>query len=224
MRYLSIIVFGFIFYHIGLSQNPESSNVQFYELMKARNSGTSEDIVGSPYLFKEWGEIKIYLKDSSHYKLTNANINIFTPSIDIVHNQLLKEIPLHFVDKVQITNKGVQKFYRPAVQYIKEGLKDKGFAEVHDLKNYTVLAHHFIVIQKPDPQAQILGTEKRTKYIHTTKLFILQKKALYPIKGKKDLKDVLKGKYQKAEELINDLDLDVEKTDDLILLLKKLES
>lgn len=224
MKYL-LLIFSIIFlFHFASGQNPESTNVQFYELMKARNPGTSDDIIGSPYLFKEWGEIRIFLKDSSNYKLPNSNINIYTPSIDVVHNQLLKEIPLQFIDKVQIKNNGTEKFFRPAVNYIKEGLKDKGFAEVHDLKNYTVLTHHFITIQKPDPQAQILGTEKRTKYIHTTKLYILQKKNLYPIRGKKDLKEVLKGKFPKAEEIINTLNLDVDKTEDLVTLLEKLES
>lgn len=205
-------------------QNPESANVQFYELMKARNPASTDEIVGSPYLDKEWGDIKIFLKDSSHYKLSNSNINIFTPSIDIVHNQILKEIPLQFVDKVIKTKSEKEKIYKPALRFEKFGIKNKGFVEVSEIKDYSILTHHFITIQKPDPQAQILGTEKRTKYIHTKKLYVLQNKQLYPIHGKKDLKEILKGRYKAAEEIIKVLDLDVENSDDLMTLLKKIEN
>lgn len=206
------------------AQNPDSKDIHFYQLMNVRNTSAVDAFVGTEYLLDEWYPAEMILKTGAKANLNNAKLNLRSSNADALFLGEEKELLAVFFDEIILNIHGRQrKFYSNKAKDIK-GMTDSGFYEELGKGLDKVIVRHYAFIQKPDPQAKILGLETRHKIVKKTNTFILKDGKLNEIKSKKDLKAIYKTGYNKIEAMIKEYDIDIKNPESLARLLELVDS
>ena len=206
------------------AQAPDSKDIIFYQLMSVRGTSNTEAFIGSEYLFDEWYPAEMTLKSGAKANLNNVKINLRSSNVDALFLGEEKELLAVFFDEVIINAGGHQrKFYSNKAKEIK-GMTDPGFYEEIGKAKDKVIVRHSSYIQKPDPQAKILGLETRHKIVKRSNTFILKDDKLYEIKSKKDIKNLYKSKSSKLDEIFENHRIDIKNPESLAYLIEHLEN
>ena len=190
------------------AQIQETSNVQFYELMKSRNASNPAEVNGSEYLYPEWLPMKIVMEDGKTFDVNEARINIMGGSVDVMYKGREMELLTTYVHSVEVNNKGITKKMTPIFRMKVKDLPEKGFVEVFGEGDDKVLVRHHKYLVKGDPNAKILGIDPRPKIMNIEDMYVIHQKTAYQYKSKKDLKKIYGNKYKKIEILIKDNKID----------------
>jgi len=209
MRFQILLICVFISVaQLSFSQIQETSNVQFFELMKARNASNPTEINGSEFLYTEWLPMKIIMEDGKTFDVNEARINIMGGSVDVMYKGREMELLTNFVQSVEVNNNGIAKKMTPIFRIKAKDLPEKGFVEVYGEGDDKVLVRHHKYLVKGDPNAKILGIDPRPKIMNIEDMYIIHQKTAYQYKSKKDLKKIYGNKYKKIETLIKNNKID----------------
>ncbi len=220
MKISLLFIFAFCIFLISVQgQNGETNVIHFHELMNPRNAGKSLELNGSEFLSPEWLPMKVHMEDGKTFDVPQAKINILGGSIDILYKGREMELLTSFVDRVEITYKGVLKSIMPINKIKAKELPEKGFIEVLGNGEDKVLVRYHKYIVKADPNSKILGLDVRPKVMNVEETYIIKNKTAYKFKSKKDLKNIYKNKFKKLEELIEVNNIDVKNPISLATLL-----
>lgn len=189
--------------------NPDSKDILFYQIMNARGTGEWDAYIGSQYLEDEWYPVELTLKNGTKANLSKAKFNLMTSNIEALFLGDEKELLAQHFDIAEINVNGVyRKFYSRTAKNIK-GMTDSGFYEVLGNGPDYVIVRHSTYIQKPHPQAKILGTETRHKIVKKTNPIVLHQDILYTVKSKNDLKKIYKNEAKQIEAILEGSDIDI---------------
>jgi hypothetical protein len=206
------------------AQTPDGKDIIFYQLMNVRGTSSTEAFIGSEYLFDEWFPAEMTLKSGAKANLNNVKINLRSSNVDAMFLGEEKELLAALFDEVILNTGGQQrKFYSHKAREIK-GMTDPGFYEEIGKGKDKVIVRHSAYIQKPDPQAKILGLETRHKIVKRSHTFILKEDKLTEIKSKKDIKNLYKSKSSKLDEIFDNHKIDIKNPESLAYLIEQLEN
>jgi hypothetical protein len=189
--------------------NPDSKDILFYQIMNARGTGESDAYIGSQYLVDEWYPVELTLKNGTRANLSKAKLNLMTSNIEALFLGDEKELLAQHFDIAEINVNGeYRRFYSKTAKNIK-GMNDSGFYEVLGKGPDQVIVRHSTYIQKPHPQAKIIGTETRHKIVKKTNLFVLHQDILHTVKSKNDLKKIYKNDAKEIDNILERTDIDL---------------
>jgi hypothetical protein len=189
---------------------------------KARNSKVNTERLGSEYLIDDWYEVTIQLKDGE-VKFDQGRLNIHDGTVEIMYKGEEKFISGRFMDHVELYYEGKKRKMIPADNYMEEGKKLRGFLEAVQEGNPAVYVYHHTYLRKPNPHANIAGGFTVDRLMHLKENYILDSGNLHKIKSKKDLKKAYPMQKSKIDEIIRIQSIDIDKAEELAILLKSLQ-
>lgn len=202
--------------------NPDSKDILFYQIMNARGTGESDIYLGSQYLYDEWYPAELILKNGNKVFLNNVKLNLFSSRVEVFILGEEKELLPDFLDEVHLNIGDTKKsFLSNRATDFKE-LNDPGFYEFKILGPSKVISRHSTYIQKPDPQAKILGLETKHKIVKRHSNFLLHGGKLTEIKSLKDIKKVFKGDENKIDIMAKEIKFDARDFNKIVQIIEKI--
>lgn len=202
--------------------NPDSKDILFYQIMNARGTGESDLYIGSQYLYDQWYPAELILKNGNKVFLSNVKLNLYSSRVEVFMLGEEKELLPDFLDEVHLNIGDTKKsFLSNRATDFKE-LNDPGFYEFVSVGPVKIIARHSTYIQKPDPQAKILGLETKHRIVKRQSNFILYDNKLTEIKSIKDIKKNFRIEEDKIDKIAKEIKFDAKDFNKIVQIIEKI--
>lgn len=153
----------------------------------AQKGKSPREVVGSEHLYNEWKPMSVSIKDTT-VTFGLVKINILNGYVEVNYQGEERIIPNIYIGKVKAQSAGRDRTWVPANRFSYQNQQLKGFMEIVGEGTPKVMAHHYIHIKEPNPQANITGGHTGNRLLKVADLYIYDENGLQPIRNKRSLR------------------------------------
>ncbi len=187
MKTMFVLVITMIPFYCSIAQTFDQQAIQLqfinhYGKVPPKSKSTIDGAVGSPFLYDEWRQMGIQIKDTL-VRFDAVKLNLQSTVLEVLYQGEEKIISSKDFDQIIAE----AKIFVPATKITKADAPLEGFFEVLGRGDEVVLVRHYIFIKAPNPQANIVGGPTTYRKLRMTENYIYNGETLTLIQKKKDL-------------------------------------
>jgi hypothetical protein len=180
----------------------------------AQKGKAPRETVGSEYLYYEWEPMSVSIKDTT-VAFELVKINLLNGYVEVNYQGEERVIPSIYIGKVNANTEGRNRTWMPANRFSYQNQQLRGFMEIIGKGTPSVMAHHYIYIKEPNPQANITGGHTGNRLLKVTDLYIYDENGLQPIRNKKSLRSYYSKQDKELKTYLKSEKLDLKDAYDL---------